>query len=193
MRAFAYLIHILQPRNWSAAVLVVFAVFLASGVPGYAESNHAGKWITNYGKLRIYDSGNNLITGSYSYQGFPAQIYAEEKHQNVFEGVWIQQNSEITCNEAARGSSHWGRVRILFTGYKFFALWNYCDRALVRQPNRLWEGILKARNNGDEEVLIDRSNRPPRLKTSEIFEKLVANSDRTERDILQALKSRIIK
>lgn len=193
MRAFAYLIHIMQARHLSAAVLVVLAVLLAGGVPGYAESIHAGRWITNYGKLNIYDTGNNLITGNYSYQGLPAQIYAEEKHHHVYEGVWIQQNSEITCHEKARGSAHWGRVRILFTGYKFFALWNYCDRALVRQPNRLWEGILKARNNCDKEQLIDRKSRPPRLRTSEIFEKLVANSDRTERDILRDLRSKIIK
>lgn len=193
MKDFAHLLYTAQPRHWPVVPLMVMAAILTTTAPAIAESQHAGRWVTNYGKLSLYGSGNELLTGNYFHQGDPAQIYASQKHNHVYEGVWIQKTSEISCKEQARGSAHWGRVRILFTGYKFFAIWNYCDRALVREPNRLWEGILKARFKGDSEEIIADKNRPPRLKTHQIFEKLVSNSDRTERDILRDLKSKIIQ
>jgi len=193
MRDFAHLVYIVQPRLWPVVALVFTAGIFTVAGPLSAESQHAGRWITNYGKMSLYDAGDNLITGNYFHKGDPAQIYAAQKHRHVYEGVWIQKTSEVSCKEQAKGSSHWGRVRFLFTGFKFFALWNYCDRALVREPNRLWEGILKATFKGDSEVLVLKEDRPPRLKTHEIFEKLIANSDRSESDILLDLRSKIIQ
>ena len=144
--------------------------------PALAESPHAGRWVTNHGQMRIHTAEQGKLVGTYFVGGTPAQLYLSTKGEQLYEGVWIQAKSEEPCIRKAKGSNHWGRVRFLFTGKKFFGLWNYCGKALTREPNRLWEGILKKRFGVPAEDDAAQDDLPPRLNTKEIFEKLVASA-----------------
>ncbi len=157
------------------AMFLSFFQPLAIGTAA-ADGSHAGRWVTNHGQMRIHAAEKGKLVGTYFVRETPAQIYLSSKGEQLYEGVWIQAKSEEPCIRKAKGSNHWGRVRFLFTGKKFFGLWNYCGKALTREPNRLWEGILKKRFGTPSEDDAAQENLPPRLNTREIFEKLIASA-----------------
>lgn len=178
-----------QSRPFSLiAASLLMVLLIGFSMQANAEPAVPGNWATNYGPLQIYGARTSRIAGTYFYKRLPAHLYARQRADGLYEGVWIQGTSEIRCRRKALGSPYWGRVRFQFTGSKFYALWNYCGRRLVKRQNHFWKGVLAIRYGSDEAKTKDLSKVPLEPRTDDrYFEGLQSKRSRPESKILEDL------
>lgn len=86
-----------------------------------------GIWRADAGRLTVLRKVDGAILGSYTSDG--GRIQGVFTSDTVFEGYWIENDSNRTCDTAKDGSKHWGRLRIEFGSSDrnaFDAKWAYC-------------------------------------------------------------------
>ena len=109
--------------------------FGSSGYSGYG-TNIDGLWKTSQEDVRFWQNGSQ-ITGSYN-PGDHGEIIGEMRG-NVFEGYWIEDQSDRRCSSPKNNRYYWGRATLVFNGNQFKGHWGYCEA----QPDRVWTGSRK--------------------------------------------------
>lgn len=86
-----------------------------------------GVWDTdNHGILEFRRVDGDL-EGEYTSDG--GRLVGEFTSDTVFEGYWVEKNSNTACDSEKAGSDHWGPLRIEFESPArdaFTARWRYC-------------------------------------------------------------------
>ena len=98
-----------------------------------------GTWTTNWGDLHIYKYGKT-IAGWYSNNG--GEILGELTDNFTFEGKWVENKSDKTCNEYVYDRNNWGKLIIKFKSdfTEFTAKWGHCSDETTRND---WSGKRK--------------------------------------------------
>lgn len=94
----------------------------------------AGVWETNEGRITLAQTGAE-IRGTYPQDDGRLEGRAEGR---VFEGYWVETDSNERCETARQGSHHWGRARFEMTeaGDAFEGRFSRCDA----EPDSTWSG-----------------------------------------------------
>jgi hypothetical protein len=115
---------------------------------GDGEPNIEGSWVTNWGQnaesystlLNISKESNNKYIGIYSERGDESKISGEFK-DNILTGFWMENYSDIKCEEPINGKYYWGRFSFTFSKDRnsFSGNWNYCEKDDLPY---IWNGFL---------------------------------------------------
>lgn len=97
-----------------------------------------GLWATrNHGILEFREEGG---TTRASYTSDGGVLLGEFTSETVFEGFWVEDNSNRTCDSRKDGREHWGPIRLTFetpARERFTGAWGYCGDPA---DNRTWRG-----------------------------------------------------
>jgi hypothetical protein len=88
-----------------------------------------GEWNTNWGALNIKKTKNNEFFGNYTSDN--GRLIGEFK-DNIFRGVWVENNSDMKCSSKQDNSFHWGKVTLYFDENSFKSTWGYCSQPETR-------------------------------------------------------------
>lgn len=124
---------------------VVSPVLLAFVLLTTASSTQAKVWAgvwdsPTVGRMTLIEgprlpNTKRRVTGKYSAD--KGRMFGAAKI-NVFQGIWIENNSNVRCGKRRFGSHHWGRFRLEKSGTGLmFGSWSYCGKAPVT-GGRLW-------------------------------------------------------
>ena len=99
------------PIAWALGALVVIA--MVSQPARAAGPDISGRWETNFGPVIVgWDDAVGAYVGRYFYQNLKAVMSGPVDDDSIWEGIWIQQTSEVVCAETRAGSPYWGRFRL---------------------------------------------------------------------------------
>ena len=133
-----------------AFLLSLALVSLPTAASPALAAEIAGLWRTNHGPLSLVAGADGEVTGTYKYKNLPANFYGSRlQDTDLWDGVWVQQTSEVTCAKTVRGSRYWGRVMFYIQGDVMTGAWNYCGRRIVMRENRLWRGLRVKASTGE--------------------------------------------
>ncbi len=93
-----------------------------------AAINILGIWETSEGLMELQQEGETVV-GIY---GGTAKIEGAFTSDTVFEGHWIEEQSDRSCDSTKQESTHWGKIRFEFetpARDTFTGTWSYCDDA----------------------------------------------------------------
>jgi len=111
----------------------VWAVLLLVLLPNFASAlDVSGSYSSTEGAVSLQQNGDRII-GRYTNDNgeLTGLMFGA-----IFEGFWIEDNSDRRCATPKNGRYHWGRATLTFDGSGFKGAWGHCDD----KPARSWNG-----------------------------------------------------
>ncbi|MEF8834386.1 MAG: OmpA family protein, partial [Halofilum sp. (in: g-proteobacteria)] len=97
-----------------------------------------GLWETRNHGILEFRREDGIVSGDYTSDG--GTMIGSFTSPTVFEGFWVENNSNRTCDTRKDGREHWGPIRLEFDSPdrdRFAGAWGYCgDEA----TNETWRG-----------------------------------------------------
>ena len=101
-------------------------VAATSPLPVRGSNPFVGKWATDFRTVSFAEAVGGQMRGTFDLNG--GRIIGEVRG-DIFEGYWIQDRSERTCNAVLDNSRNWGHVTLRVFGDRLAGRWGYCDEA----------------------------------------------------------------
>jgi hypothetical protein len=107
-------------------IAAVSLVFLSDVSAALSQSiSIAGVWQTSEGSMELTQKGSE-VSGPYAQDG--GRVFGT-LGDNVLQGIWVERDSNVTCDQPRDGSLHWGSITFTFNAdvTAFSGAWEYCD------------------------------------------------------------------